>query len=292
VAFPLEAVPNFSDGRDRATIAALAGALGAHARLLDVHSDVDHNRSVFTLAGSAERLVESLVAGISCARERIDLRGHEGVHPRIGAADVVPVVAVRAEDVGRAKEAALELAARVGETGLPVFMYGEEGRGPAFFRRGGMSALQQRLDAGELEPDFGPARLDPSAGAVLVGARRPLIAFNVELQTDDLAVAREIAAVVREAGGGYPGVRALGFALPSRGIVQVSMNVEDPGRVALHEVVARVRREAAARGVQAGESELVGLLPASAAAQASREALGLPRLDESQLLEPRLLAGD
>ncbi len=290
--FPLEAVPNFSEGRDRATIEALGAALGEHARLLDVHSDVDHNRSVFTLAGEADELVEALAAGIACARERIDLRGHDGVHPRVGAADVVPVVAVRPDDLGRAQEAARALAARVGETGLPVFVYGEPGRGPAFFRRGGMAELERRLGAGEVAPDFGPSRLDQSAGAVLVGARRPLIAFNVDLRTDDLAVAEQIAAVVREAGGGFPGVRALGFALPSRGIVQVSMNIEDPERVALHEVVARVRAEAAARGVEAGESELVGLLPASAAARASREALGLPRLDASQLLEPRLLDAD
>jgi glutamate formiminotransferase len=192
----------------------------------------------------------------------------------------------------RARAAALELGRRVGEElGLPVFRYGE-GRGPAFFRRGGAEELQRRLDAGELVPDFGPAQLDPVAGAVLIGARRPLVAFNVLLDTDDLEVAREIAAVVREAGGGFPGVRALGFALPSRGIVQVSMNVEDPEHVALHEVVARVRQEAAARGVEAGESELVGLLPEAAVAAASRDALGLPDLDESRLLEHRLLAPD
>ena len=288
--YPLEAVPNFSEGRNRGTIDAIGAALEEHARLLDVHVDPDHNRSVFTLAGQAEEVVSALVAGIGCARERIDLRRHEGAHPRVGAADVVPVVAVRPEDMVRARAAALELGGRVGrELGLPVFLYGEEGRGPAFIRRGGPEELQRRLDKGELAPDFGPVRLDPAAGAVLVGARRPLIAFNVNLRSDDLAVAREIAAVVREAGGGFPGVRALGFALPSRGIVQVSMNVEDPQRAALHEVVARVRAEATARGVEAGESELVGLLPAGAAVTASREALGLPGLTASHLLEPRLL---
>jgi glutamate formiminotransferase len=288
VAFPLEAVPNFSEGRDRKTIEALGAALSARARLLDVHVDPDHNRSVFTLAGQADELVEALLAGVECARERIDLRRHEGVHPRVGAADVVPVVALRPEDLERARSAALELARRVGELGLPVFVYGDD-RGPAFFRRGGAAELARRLDAGDLKQDFGPPHLDPSAGAVLVGARRPLIAFNVELRTDDVTVAREIAAVVREKGGGFPGVRALGLALPSRGIVQVSMNIEDPERVDLHEVVARVRDEAAARGVEAGDSELVGLLPASVAACASRESLGLPGLDESRLLEVRLL---
>ena len=290
MAYPLEAVPNFSEGRDGATIEALRVALSGRARVLDVHVDADHNRSVFTLAGEPEALVEALLAGVACARERIDLRRHEGAHPRVGAADVVPLVAVRGEDLGLAQGAAVELARRVGEElGLAVFLYGVD-RGPAFIRRGGPEELQRRLDAGELAPDFGPPRLDPSAGAVLVGARRPLIAFNVVLRTDDLDVAREIAAVVREAGGGFPGVRALGLALPSRGLVQVSMNVEDPERVALHEVVARVREEAAARGVDAGESELVGLLPVSAAAAASRGALGLADLDASRLLELRLLA--
>ncbi len=289
MAYPLEAVPNFSEGRDGATIEALRAALGGRARVLDVHVDADHNRSVFTLAGEPGALVDALLAGVACARERIDLRRHEGAHPRVGAADVVPVVAVRGEDLGLAQGAAVELARRVAEElGLAVFLYGAD-RGPAFFRRGGPEELQRRLDAGDLGPDFGPPRLDPSAGAVLVGARRPLIAFNVFLRTDDLDVAREIAAVVREAGGGFPGVRALGLALPSRGLVQVSMNVEDPERVALHEVVARVREEAAARGVEAGESELVGLLPVSAAAAASRGALGLGDLDASRLLELRLL---
>jgi glutamate formiminotransferase len=293
VDYPLEAVPNFSEGRDRGTLEALGEALGGHARVLDVHVDGDHNRSVFTLAGQAGELVAALVAGIACARERIDLRRHEGAHPRVGAADVVPVVAVRPEDVERARSAALELGRRVGEElGLGVFLYGAADRGPAFFRRGGPVELQRRVDEGELAPDFGPARLDPAAGVVLVGARRPLIAFNVVLRTDDLEVAREIAAVVREAGGGFAGVRALGFALPSRGLVQVSMNVEDPERVSLHEVVARVKEEAAARGVEAGESELVGLLPASAAAAASRVTLGLPDLDPSRLLELRLLELD
>jgi glutamate formiminotransferase len=292
VSFPLEAVPNISEGRDRATVEAVAAALAGHARLLDVHSDPDHNRSVFTLAGQEHELIEALLAGIACARERIDLRRHAGAHPRVGSADVVPVVAVREEDRGRAQATALELARRVGgELGLPVFLYGEvgEGRGPAFFRRGGLEELRRRLDEGELEVDFGPKRLDPAAGAVLVGARRPLIAFNVDLRTGDLEVARAVAAVVREAGGGFRGVRALGFALPSRGLVQVSMNVEEPEAAPLHEIVARIVSEAAARGVEVDGSELVGLLPAATAAGAAGSALRLEGLDPSRLLELRLL---
>jgi len=293
VRFPLEAVPNFSEGRDRATLDELAAAMAGRARLLDVHADVDHNRSVFTLAGEAGELVEALVAGVAVARERIDLRRHEGVHPRVGAADVVPIVAAWPEQLEEARRCALLVAEAIGvRVGVPVFLYAEVGggRGPAFFRRGGPAELQRRIDAGEVAPEFGPARLDPAAGAVLVGARRPLVAFNVNLRTPDVELARSIAAVVREAGGGFPGVRALGFALPSRGLVQVSMNVEDPERVALHEVVARVGQEAAERGVEVAGSELVGLLPASAVAAAARAGLGLGDLDASRLLELRLLS--
>ena len=247
---PLEAVPNFSEGRDRATIDAIGEALAAHARLLDVHSDGDHNRSVYTLAGSEEELVAALLSGIACARERIDLRGHEGAHPCIGAADVVPLVPIRDSDAERARAAALELAQRVAEElALPVFFYADlaAGRGPAFFRRGGPDELQRRMDAGELAPDFGPAQLDERAGGVLIGSRPPLIAFNVNLASDDLAAAREVARAVRERDGGFVGVRALGLRLPSAGHVQVSLNVEDWRRVA----AAQGSRRGGARGEHA-----------------------------------------
>jgi glutamate formiminotransferase / 5-formyltetrahydrofolate cyclo-ligase len=288
---PLESVPNVSEGRDPETIAALAAAFGARARLLDVHTDVDHNRSVFTLVGPDAELVEALLAGIACARERIDLRRHAGVHPRIGALDVCPLVPVVPADMERAKAAALVLAARVGEeVGLPVFLYGElaPGRGPAFFRRGGPEELQLRLDAGELEPDFGPGRLDPAAGCVIVGARRPLVAFNVNLR-GTLETAREVASLVREADGGFPGVRALGLELPSTGLVQVSMNIEDWQAAPVHEVVARIAAEAEARGAEVAGSELVGLVPAGAVVAAAAPALGLPALDPASVLELRLL---
>ena len=291
---PLESVPNFSEGRDRATLDALAEALqSGGARLLDVHADADHNRSVFTLVGSGAELVESLLAGIACAAERIDLRRHEGAHPRIGAADVVPLVPLDTGDEERARAAALELARRVGdELELPVFLYAAlaEGRGPAFFRRGGLEELQARVDAGEVSPAFGPARLSESAGGVLVGVRRPLIAFNVNLR-GSLEAAREVAAVVRETGGGFPGVRALGLDLPSAGHVQVSMNVEDWEAAALHEIVARIEREAEGRGAQVLASELVGLMPAGAAAAAAGAALRIDGFDPSRVLELRLLDG-
>jgi glutamate formiminotransferase / 5-formyltetrahydrofolate cyclo-ligase len=289
---PLEAVPNFSEGRDRATIDAIGDALGQHARLLDVHSDEDHNRSVYTLVGSEEDLVAALLAAIACARDRIDLSRQEGAHPRIGAADVVPIVPIREDDAERARATALELARRVGEElQLPVFLYADlaPGRGPAFFRRGGPTELQRRIDEGELVPDFGPAQLHERAGGVIVGSRRPLIAFNVNLGGDDLDGAREIARVVRERDGGFPSVRALGLRLPRAGHVQVSLNVEDWRSAPLHEVVAAVQREAVARGFAVLGSELVGLLPAGAAVAAAGSLLGVAGLDPSHVLELRLL---
>jgi glutamate formiminotransferase len=291
VRLPLESVPNFSEGRDRATIDALAAALGERAELLDVHADADHNRSVFTLVGEDDELVAALLAGIACARERIDLRRHEGAHPRIGAADVVPLVPIVPDDMPRAREAARELARRVGEElELPVFLYGElsPGQGPAFFRKGGPAELQNRIDAGELEPDFGPKQLDERAGGVLVGARAPLIAFNINLR-GELEAAQAVAAVVRETGGGFPGVRALGLALPGAGLVQVSMNVEDWEAAALHEIVARVEEEARARNAEVVGSELVGLMPAGAAAAAAGAMLRIDGFDSSRVLELRLL---
>ena len=283
---PLESVPNFSEGRDAGTIDAIGAALEAHARLLDVHSDRDHNRSVYTLVGTETELADALLAGIAVAVERIDLRRHEGAHPRIGAADVVPFVPIEPGDLERARAASLATGARIGaELGLPVFVYAPPDRGPAFYRGGD---IQARMDAGEVVPDFGPPRLHPTAGGVILGARRPLIAFNVNLR-GELPVAREIASIVREKGGGFPGVRALGLDLPSVGLVQVSMNVEDWEAAALHEIVAFIAREAEARGAEVEGSELVGLMPAGAAAAAAGSALRIRGFDPSHVLELRLL---
>ena len=290
---PLESVPNFSEGRDPGVIDALRGALSSPARLLDVHVDADHHRSVYTLVGSENELVDALVAGIGCAVERIDLRRHEGAHPRVGAADVVPLVPLRPDDEPSATSAALALADRVAhELELPVFFYGRltsDGREPAFFRRGGPEGLQARLDAGELQPDRGPATLHPTAGAVLLGVRRPLIAFNINLRDADLETARAIARVVRERDGGFPGVRALGLELPRAGLVQVSMNITDWEAAALDEIVARIAAEATKRGAEVVGSELVGLMPAGAAVAAAAGVLGLESFDSSRVLELRLL---
>jgi glutamate formiminotransferase len=293
VPLPLESVPNVSEGRDPKALAALREAFWGPARLLDVHTDWDHHRSVFTLVGSGEELVDTLLAGIRAAADRIDLTRHEGAHPRIGAADVVPLVPLEPDAEPRAREAALALAERVAnELELPAFFYGrltEDGREPAFFRRGGPLELQRRIDAGELRPDRGPDRLHPTAGGVLIGVRRPLVAFNVNLRSGDVGVAREIARLVRERDGGFPGVRALGLDLPRAGFVQVSMNVTDWEAAALHEIVARINREAHARGVDVAGSELVGLMPAGPAVAAAGEMLRIDGFDPSHVLELRLL---
>ena len=290
---PLESVPNVSEGRDETALAALCEAFSAPARLLDVHADGDHHRSVFTLVGTREELVETLVAGIRCAVERIDLRRHAGAHPRIGAADVVPLVPLSPGDEEEAREAALSLGDRVAdELQLPVFFYGrltEELREPAFFRRGGPEELQRRIEAGELRPERGPEVLHPTAGAVLVGVRRPLVAFNVNLRSDDVEAARGIARLVRERDGGFRGVRALGLDLPRAGLVQVSMNVTDWQAAALHEIVHRIVAAAEAQGIEVAGSELVGLMPAGAAIEAAGSALRIEGFDPSRVLELRLL---
>jgi glutamate formiminotransferase len=293
MALPLESVPNLSEGRNEAVLDALREAMSAPARLLDIHVDRDHHRSVYTLVGSGEELVETLAAGIARAAELIDLREHQGAHPRVGAADVVPLVPLAPSDEPAARDAALALADRVAaELELPVFFYGRltrDRREPAFFRRGGPEELQRRVDSGELAPDRGPKKLHPTAGAVVLGVRRPLIAFNVNLRSDDVDVARGIAAVVRERDGGFPGVRALGLDLPEAGVVQVSMNVTDWEAAALHVIVARVVQEAELRGVEVIGSELVGLMPAGAAVAAAGSILRIDGFDVSRVLELRFL---
>jgi glutamate formiminotransferase len=270
----LESVPNVSEGRDESAIRAIADAFAqSGARVLDTHRDGAHNRTVITLVGDDPALVGGLVAGIDEARRRIDLRTHRGVHPRVGAADVVPVVPLVPADHARAIAVAREVAEQVGEQlALPVFQYGEigDGRRPAFVRRGGPSVLQERIHTGELAPSFGPSRLDPRTGAVLIGVRKPLVAFNLELH-GPLAAALDVAAAVRASSGGLPGVQALGLQLDD-GAVQVSTNLIDVEATAPHELVARVAVEAAARGAEVGCGELVGLIPAGCVAAAARDA--------------------
>jgi len=287
----LEAVPNVSEGREPGSVEEIGRAFASGARLLDVHADADHHRSVFTLVGDDEALVRSLVSGAARAVELIDLRAHDGVHPRVGAVDVVPLVPLAPDGMEAARRVALETAELLGsELGLPVFLYGEVGHGrrPAFFRAGGLQELERRVQLGELEPDAGPRTIDPRSGAVLVGARAPLVAYNVDLATDDVSVARAVAAAVRESGGGMPGVQAIGLRLPRAGRTQVSMNVLDLERSPLHEVYARVVAEAIVRGVAVDGGELVGLVPASVVDAAATVGAHVPGVDARRVLERAL----
>ncbi len=275
------AVPNVSEGRDAPTIAAIAGAFADDAaggvRVLDIHSDADHHRSVFTLAGRPDVLVDALLRGARVALERIDVvsragRGaaHAGQHPHVGALDVAPIVYLRPGDRGAACAAALVLGDRLGEElQLPVFLYGElssadraSARTRSQLRRGDVVGLAARLAAGEngLLPDFGPARMHPRAGATLVAARPPLVAFNLQLAAPATVIeARAIAEQIREGGrSGLPGVRALGLTL-SDDVAQVSMNIERPLELPLARVIDAVRAHA-----EIASAELVGLAPAAA----------------------------
>lgn len=260
----LLAVPNVSEGRDPAAIAAIADSFGP-ARLLDTHSDPDHGRTVYSLAARQGELAGALLAGACEALRRIDLRRHVGLHPHVGALDVLPVVYLRHQDRGAACAEALTAAALVGEElAVPVFLYGElataeQRRERSVFRDRGVEGLGARVERGELLPDYGPARLDPRSGAVLASARPPLVAFNVELETDDAEVARRLAAELRESGGGLPGVRAIGLFLAGSRRAQVSMNVHDPARVALAEIVHAVRSRTPVHS-----AEVVGLVPRAA----------------------------
>jgi glutamate formiminotransferase / 5-formyltetrahydrofolate cyclo-ligase len=270
VAPPLLAVPNVSEGRDRALIEALEGAFSAGVALLDRHSDRDHNRTVLTLAGEPAALRTALVRGAAEAVRSIDIDAHEGAHPAIGALDVCPLVWASPEDRDAARDAALAVAGEIGDLGVPVFLYGELATGPdrverAFFRDGGPAKLRRRMEAGELRPDRGPDLPHRSAGATLVSARPPLGAFNVELGGADRELARAVAAELRESGGGLPGVRAIGLLLAG-GRVQVSTNVHDPVAVPLGAVVERIRELAAPRGAWPVGAELIGLIPAAALA--------------------------
>jgi len=267
---PLLAVPNVSEGREAGRIESLERAFSSGVHLLDRHSDPDHNRTVFTLAGEVAALIAALSRGAAEAAGSIDMNTHEGVHPAIGALDVCPLVWTGPEDRDRARAAAVEIAGEIGGLGVPVFFYGDlatgrEGVERAYFRNGGLAELWLRMESGELRPDRGPEVPHRTAGATLVTARPPLAAFNIELDGRDLDQARAVAAGLRESGGGLSGVRAIGLPL-SGGRVQVSTNVHDPAAVPLGTVVERVRELGAPLGVRPVEAELIGLIPEAALA--------------------------
>lgn len=290
----VECVPNFSEGRRQpvidAIVAAIAGVSGVH--VLDVQSDADHNRTVVTFVGSPEAVVEGAFQGIATAAQLIDLNHHRGEHPRIGAADVVPLVPVRGVTMEECVALARQLGRRVGEElGIPVYLYEEAATRPdrrnlADIRRGEYEGLKEEiLTNPDRAPDFGPARLGP-AGATVIGARTFLIAYNVFLTTDNVEIARRIAQAVRHSSGGLRYVKALGLLVDGK--AQVSMNLTDFRRTPVHRVVEMIRREAARYGVSIERSELIGLIPQQALLDAAQWYLQLDGFTPDQVLENRL----
>jgi glutamate formiminotransferase len=285
----LLAVPNFSEGRDDATIDAIGQALLAVAgNLLAVHRDPDHNRSVFTIAGEPGTLAPALAAAAAVALERIDLTRHEGVHPHVGALDVAPIVHLDPYRRGAACAEALVTADLIARLDVPVLIYGAlaQGRTRAELRRGGPDELARRLQAGELATDFGPPTAHPTAGATLVAARPPLVAFNVTLRPPTtLQQAQQIAARIREGGPeGLPGLRAIGLRLERQQEIQISMNVERPDLTPLRAVVAAIAQHA-----EPATAELIGLAP-EAAFEGFPSDLPIPGFDPDAHLIERALA--
>ena len=268
----VECVPNFSEGRRPEVVDAIAAVVGTFpgVTLLDRTSDADHDRSVLTFAGSADVVVEAMGAVAAQAVARIDLRSQRGQHPRIGALDVVPFVPIGDTPMDVCIELARDFGAWLADRyTLPVYLYARAATRPdrrvlADIRRPGFEGLSEALEAADGAPDFGPRRVHPTAGATAVGARPPLIAWNIQLDTTDLALARRIAHLIRERDGGLPGVQALGIPLTSQGGVQVSMNLLDHQRTPMWRVFERVRDLAAAAGVSVLDSELIGLAPLAA----------------------------
>jgi glutamate formiminotransferase len=293
----LECVPNVSEGRAPDVIADLAAAVkDAGAELVDVHSDVDHHRSVFTFLGASDIVERAALALAAVAVARIDLRQHAGAHPRVGAVDVVPFVPLRgatmAEAAAAARRVGTALAAR---QAVPVFFYGEAALRPAWrelpaARRGGFERLAARMCEVDGAPDVGPPAPHPTAGATIVGARGPLIAFNAVLDGGDLATARAVASAIRETGGGLSRVRALGLFLESRGLAQVAMNLLDYRVTPVAVACARLAAEARRRGATVREYELVGCAPADALAAWPGDLAPIAGLRPAQLLPPELFA--
>ena len=295
----IQCVPNFSEGRNQVVIDALVhAAQGDGVRLADWSADVDHHRCVLTLLGCAASLEAASLRMARVAVGRIDLRKHRGVHPRMGALDVLPFVPLT--DTGATMAECVELANRVGrrladELSLPVFLYEEAATTArrlnlAKVRGVGFEALRASGLTGERAPDYGPDQVHKTAGAVAVGARGPLIAFNVWLETEDVEIAKEIAACVREANGGLPGVKALGLALASPGCVQVSMNLTRPAQTSLLAAFTAVKREAELRGVQVRRSEVIGCCRLEDALGPLRDALQAPEFKCNQILDPAAAA--
>ena len=290
----IESVPNFSEGRRPEVIAAIVQAIQAPGvLLLNQSSDWDHNRSVITVAGPPQAVLEGLLRAVQVASEQINLFEHRGVHPRLGATDVVPLIPIQNISLAQCAELAQTLGQRIGhELGLPVYLYEAaalrpERRNLADIRRAEFEQLQQEIHLPARTPDYGPAQLG-AAGAVIVGARQFLIAYNVYLQSDDLLLAKRISRAIRASNGGFPAIKALGLLID--GQAQVSINFTDYTQTPIHVIFDEISRLAQAAGVAVDRSELIGLLPQAALLQAAAHYLKLPELTIQQVVEPALYA--
>jgi glutamate formiminotransferase len=290
----VECVPNFSEGRRAEVVEAIAASLRAHpsVQLLDIESDADHNRSVFTLVAPPEAMVPAMFDAIKTAAMLIDLDRHTGEHPRIGATDVVPFVPLAGAEMNQCVALAKELGRRVGEElDIPVYLYEQAAARPdrvnlADIRRGEYEGLKSEIETDpNRKPDFGPSQVGP-AGATVIGARPPLIAYNVFLTTDDVEIARRIARSIRNSNGGLCYVKALGLLV--KGKAQVSMNLTDFRKTPIHQVVELIRREAARYGVTIESSELIGMIPQAALLDAAVWYLQLDNFEPGMVLENRL----
>ena len=288
-----EAVPNFSEGKDATKISHITGAVCiiSGIRILGLHSDPDHNRSVLTFAGSVDPVLEGAIALAKACAAELDLASQSGVHPRMGVLDVLPFVPLEGANMDDAVRLAHRAGESLGSLGFPVYLYGSAAttrhrRSLPDIRRGGYEGVASRLEDPLWKPDYGPKTLDPHRGAVAVGARPFLVAFNAYLDTDDVEVARAVARQVRESGGGLPAVRALGFGVGGK--AQVSMNLTDLDQTPIPVALEAVRSAAAGFGASVESTELVGLAPLEAILQTARYYLGLRELDAHHVLESRL----
>ena len=293
----MECVPNFSEGRDKAKVEQIADAFRGRegVKLLDYSSDADHNRSVITVVGEPEALKAAVIDAIGRAVELIDLTRHNGQHPRMGAVDVVPFIPIRNVTMEEAVALSKEVAEAVGEQfKLPVFLYEKSATAThrenlATVRKGEFEGLQEKMLLPEWQPDFGPTAPHPTAGAVAIGARMPLVAYNVNLGTDNLEIATAIAKKVRFVGGGLRYCKAMGVTLGERGITQVSMNLTDFTKTAIYRAHELVRIEAQRYGVPVVGAEVIGLVPMEALVDAAAYYLGLENFSMSQVLEAKLM---
>lgn len=293
----IECVPNFSEGRDHEKIEKIIDNFRGRkgVKLLDYSNDENHNRLVVTVVGEREPLRDAVLAAVGTAAELIDLTKHEGQHPRMGAVDVIPFIPVRNATMDECIELSKEVGAKIAELySIPVFLYEKSASAPhrenlAAIRKGEFEGMEEKIHQPEWHPDFGPEQRHPTAGTVAVGARMPLVAYNINLNTNRLDIATVIAKRIRHINGGFRFVKAMGVDLADRGIVQVSINMTDFTRTALYRVFETVRFEAQRWGVTIAGSEIVGLVPMAALIDTAEYYLGLEDFSMAQVLESRIM---